>query len=221
MSKSGIDGDRPRLSMAVVEKIVHPVLVLFAHPAIRKSRVNRRLIEVAQSVDGATVNDLYEAYPDLDIDVEREQQLLTEHDVIVMQHPFYWYSTPSILKEWQDLVLEHGWAYGHDGHALEGKILVNAISTGGSEPTYCEQGTNRFSMQQLLAPIEQTARLCGMEYLPPFVVHGTHGLEAGEIDHHVADYRRVLEGLRDGRVTPDRAAGLRRLNADLDALMVG
>lgn len=29
-----------------------------------------------------------------------------------MQHPFYWYSTPALLKEWQDLVLEHGWAYG-------------------------------------------------------------------------------------------------------------
>ena len=81
--------------------INHPVLVLFAHPAIRKSRVNRRLVEAARGIDGVTVNDLYEAYPDLDIDVPREQQLLSDHDVVVMQHPFYWYSTPSSLKEGQ------------------------------------------------------------------------------------------------------------------------
>ena len=201
--------------------MAHPVLILFAHPAIRKSRVNRRLIEAARGVDGVTVHDLYEAYPDLDIDVEREQELVSAHDVIVMQHPFYWYSTPSMLKEWQDLVLEHGWAYGHEGHALEGKILVNAISAGGSESSYREQGLNRFTMRQLLAPIEQTARLCGMVYLPPFVVHGTHGIELHNLDQHVDDYRRVLEGLRDGRVTADRAAGMHRLNADLDGLLGG
>ena len=76
-------------------------------------------------------------------------------------------------------------------------------------------------MRQLLAPIEQTARLCGMRYLPPFVVHGTHAIEEPEIDAHADDYRRLLEGLRDGRVTAERAAGMRRINADLDALMVG
>ena len=86
------------------------VLVLVAHPAMRRSRVNRRLTEAARGLDGVMVNDLYQRYPDFDIDVAREQQLLESHDVVVMQHPFYWYSTPAILKEWQDLVLEHGWA---------------------------------------------------------------------------------------------------------------
>ena len=43
--------------------------------------------------------------------------------MIVFQHPVYWYSSPAILKEYQDLVLEYGFAYGHDGHALDGKCL--------------------------------------------------------------------------------------------------
>ncbi len=98
------------------------VLILFAHPALEKSRVNRRLAEAVQSLPGVTFNDLYQHYPDLDIDVEREQQLLVAHDVVVMQHPFYWYSSPAIIKEWQDLVLEFGFAYGPGGTALEGKI---------------------------------------------------------------------------------------------------
>ena len=117
------------------------ILIVFAHPAIRRSRVNRRLVEAVRGLDGVTVNDLYEAYPELDIEVDREQRLLEKHDIVVLQHPFYWYSTPAILKEWQDLVLEHGWAYGRDGHALEGKLLLNAITTGGGEEAYCRAGS--------------------------------------------------------------------------------
>jgi glutathione-regulated potassium-efflux system ancillary protein KefG len=207
--------------MAMAVNIAHPVLVLFAHPAVRKSRVNRRLVETVRGLDGVTVNDLYEAYPDLDIDVAREQKLLAEHDVVVFQHPFYWYSTPAILKEWQDLVLEHGWAYGHGGRALQGKTLVSAISAGGSEDAYRPQGSNRFTVRQLLAPIEQTARLCGMDYLPPFVVFGTFRLTAREIDGHVRDYRRLVEGLRDGLLTAATSSGLQRLNAEPDALLGG
>src|SRR5688572_33193483 len=99
------------------------VLILFAHPVLERSRVNRRLVEAVTGLDDVTVHDLYETYPTLSIDVRREQALLLEHDVVVAQHPFYWYSTPSVLKEWQDLVLEHGWAYGHGGTRLHGKIL--------------------------------------------------------------------------------------------------
>ncbi len=203
------------------EKQTQAVLVLFAHPALRRSRVNRRLVEAARGLDGVIVNDLYQQYPDFDIDVPREQRLLQDHGVVVFQHPFYWYSTPAILKEWQDLVLEHGWAYGHDGHALEGKMLLNVVSTGAPEESYSQNGANRFTMRQLLAPIEQTARLCGMDYLPPFVVHGTHALTREGIDREAAEYRRLLEGLRDGRVTVKRAAGLDRINADLDAVLGG
>ena len=205
--------------MAVVMDIAHPVLVLFAHPAIRNSRVNRRLVAAVRDLHGVTVNDLYDEYPDLNINVTREQELLAAHEIVVFQHPFYWYSTPAILKEWQDLVLEHGWAYGHDGDALRGKALLSAMTTGGSEDAYCAKGSNRFSVRQLLAPIEQTARLCGMDFLPPFVVHGTFRLTASEIEDHAVDYRRLVEALRDGRVRADGVAGLRRLNSDLDALL--
>jgi glutathione-regulated potassium-efflux system ancillary protein KefG len=205
--------------MAVVMDIAHPVLVLFAHPAVRNSRVNRRLVAAVRDLNGVTVNDLYDEYPDLNIDVTREQELLAAHEIVVFQHPFYWYSTPAILKEWQDLVLEHGWAYGHDGDALRGKALLSAMTTGGSEDAYCAKGSNRFSVRQLLAPIEQTARLCGMDFLPPFVVHGTFRLTASEIEDHAVDYRRLVEALRDGRVRADGVAGLRRLNSDVDALL--
>lgn len=195
------------------------VLILFAHPALEKSRVNHVLLRGIRDLQGVTVHDLYEEYPEQDIDVLREQELLLEHDVIVFQHPFFWYSTPAILKEWQDLVLQHGWAYGSGGTALHGKTMLNAITTGAREVAYARDGHNRFTMRELLAPIEQTARLCGMEYLSPFVVHGTLGMSPQEAAGHAASWRRTVEALRDGRVDVGRAREARRLNLDLEAVI--
>ena len=182
------------------------ILILFAHPALEKSRVNRQLALAVRDLHGVTLHDLYESYPEFHIDVEREQRLLLEHDVIVFQHPFYWYSVPPLLKQWEDLVLEHGWAYGSEGKALHGKTLLNAISAGGSEGSYRPNGHNRFTIRELLAPIEQTARLCGMRYLPPFVVYGTHRLTTAYISAHAAAYRRVIAGLRDGSIDLEAVA---------------
>ena len=195
------------------------ILVLFAHPAIQKSRVNRVLARSVRNLPGVTFHDLYEAYPGMDIDIGREQELLIDHDVVVFHHPFFWYSTPAILKEWQDLVLEHGWAYGSEGTALHRKILFNVITTGGRETAYQREGHNRFTMRELLAPIEQTARLCGMVFLPPFVAHGTHLMKPEEMKEHGEDYLRLLEAVRDGRIDVEKAKSSTRLNADLDALI--
>ncbi|KGF72765.1 NAD(P)H oxidoreductase [Neosynechococcus sphagnicola sy1] len=193
------------------------VLILFAHPALEKSRVNRHLIHAVQGLEAVTIHDLYETYPDFHIDVKREQDLLLGHEIIVFQHPFYWYSSPSLLKEWQDLVLEYGFAYGHGGTALQGKKFLSAITTGGGEEAYCCKGYNHFTIRELLVPFEQTARLCGMEYLPPFVIHGTHQLgEQHQIAKHTEDYRRAIIALRDNTVAWERLRQFQHLNPHLE-----
>jgi glutathione-regulated potassium-efflux system ancillary protein KefG len=197
------------------------ILVLFAHPALQKSRVNRVLLEEIRDVSGITVHDLYDAYPDFGINVPREQSLLVDHDVLVFHHPFFWYSTPAILKEWQDLVLQHGWAYGREGKALRGKTMMSVITTGGRESAYQPDGHNRFTIRQFLAPLEQTARLCGMGFLPPFVAHGTHRMTPDEMKAHARDLRRLLEGLRDGNVNLEAARDFPRINLDLDVVLTG
>jgi glutathione-regulated potassium-efflux system ancillary protein KefG len=196
------------------------ILILFAHPALQRSRVNRVLIEAVRYIDGVTFHDLYESYPEFDIDVRAEQELLVAHDIVVFHHPFYWYSTPAILKEWQDLVLEHGWAYGSEGTVLHGKTLLSVITAGGTEEAYRKKGYNRFTMRELLAPIEQTAFLCGMEYLPPFVAHGTHSMTPADMRGHAEDYRRIIEALRDGRVDLKAARKLARINSNLDKVIM-
>lgn len=149
------------------------VLMLFAHPAYQRSRINRHLIRVAADIEGVTVNDLYECYPDLLIDVRREQQLLSEHDVIAFHHPLSWYSSSAILKEWRDLVLTHGWAYGGEGRALEGKVAIQCVATEGGAQVYSEGGFNRFTIRQFIAPFDQTCQVCKMTWLGALVVRGT------------------------------------------------
>ena len=189
------------------------VLVLFAHPAYEKSRINRRLLEALDDLADVTVHDLYEAYPDFRIDVASEQQRLVDHDVLILQHPFYWYSAPALVKEWLDLVLEHGFAYGSKGHALDGKVMLNATTTGGPDAAYQVGGRNRFTMRQLLAPFDQTAHLCRMTYLAPFVVHGTHRIDtAAAMRPAQAQYRALVSALRDGTLDLARAAAADRVN---------
>ena len=173
------------------------ILILFAHPALERSRVNRALVRGLDEMQGVTFHDLYEAYPDFDVDVEREQRLLGLHDVVIMHHPFFWYSTPALLKQWEDLVLVHGWAYGAQGTALQGKKLMSAITTGGAEAAYRADGLNAHTIDELLLPIKRTAILCGMEYLPPFVVYGAHGMTKEQMNQHAATYRERLNALRD------------------------
>jgi len=194
------------------------LLILFAHPALEKSRVNRRLIDEVCHLEGVTFHDLYETYPYFDIEVGREQELLLRHHTLVLHHPFFWYSTPALLKQWIDLVLEHGWAYGSKGTALVGKRVVSAISTGGGEAAYREDGHNRHTIRQFLAPIEQTFVLCGMEYLPPFLINGSHGMTVAQIEEFALDYRRTIEVLRDRKLDLEAARGRERLNHCCDDL---
>ncbi len=174
------------------------ILILYAHPMPRKSQANRALVEAVHGMEGVTFHDLYETYPDFHIDVAREQKLLLAHDVIVFQHPFYWYSAPALVKEWEDLVLEYGFAYGEKGTALKGKLWQQAITTGGPAEAYEPTGYNRFTVRQLLAPFEQTAHLCGMDFLEPFIVPGVLTISRTELQAQAQRYRACLEQLREG-----------------------
>ena len=113
----------------------------------------------AKEVDGLTFVDLYAEYPRFDINVEREQERLLAHDVIVFQFPMFWYSTPSIVKEWLDLVLEHGFAYGTGGKALAGKTMMLALTAAGPADAYAKEGYQHYPIRTFLTPLEQSARL--------------------------------------------------------------
>lgn len=173
------------------------ILILFAHPKYEQSDVNQALIREIRGLENVTIRDLYELYPDFSIDVQQEQELLFEHEVVVWHHPIYWYSCPPLLKQWIDLVLEYGWAYGQGGIYLKNKYIFNAITSGGSKEVYQHNGRNRYTMEEFLRPFEQTAYLCNMRYLPPFHVGGTHKITEDELNKQKLAYKDLILTLRD------------------------
>lgn len=180
------------------------ILILFAHPRLEKSRINLHLIKGITTISGVTFRDLYEEYPDFDVDVKSEQQFLLDHDIIVFHHPFYWYSAPPLVKQWIDLVLAHGWAYGSTGRMLEGKYWLQVITSGGPEASYQPTGGNRFTIRDYLIPFDQTARLCKMTFLPPLAIQGTHRMTPEELGIHSDRYRNLIAGLADGSINPEK-----------------
>ncbi len=168
------------------------ILILFAHPRFEKSRVNRALLAGLQGQPGITVHDLYEAYPDFNVDPEREQALLLAHRIIVWHYPLFLYGAPALVKQWMDLVLEHGWAHGSNGHHLAGKRALVTVTSGGTRESYAHDGFNRHTMPELLFPLEQAARLCRMDWLPPYVVQGTYRLTDAMLAEQGGQYCRTL-----------------------------
>jgi len=172
------------------------ILVLFAHPLYERSLINKNLCKAYKNVEGITLHDLYEAYPDFEIDTKYEKSLLLNHDIIIWHHPFYWYSCPPLLKQWIDIVLEFKWAYGPEGVALQGKFVIQTISAGGTQLAYSSEGGNKYPIRQYLIPFQQTANLCKMSYLPPFVVYDSNRADEDQIKEVLTQYKQVVAWLQ-------------------------
>jgi len=185
------------------------VVVYYAHPGHKLSHANKSMVAEAKKVDGISFVDLYAEYPRFEIDIDREQQRLLDHDVILFQFPLFWYSTPSLIKEWQDLVLEHGFAYGAGGDNLTGKFMMLAVTAAGQKDAYTKQGYQKYPIREFLKPLEQTATLCHMYFPAPYVLYGSlRASQDGLAESHARGYRTLLEAIRDDRY--DLQAAVRR-----------
>jgi glutathione-regulated potassium-efflux system ancillary protein KefF len=169
------------------------ILVLYAHPAPHRSPVNRRLADAARATAGVVLHDLYNTYPDFDIDVEHERALVRGASLLVFLHPIRWYGMPSLQKEWLDVVMVPGWAYGKPDSALRGKGYWLVATTGSGEEAYQPGGLHGRPFADFLAPFEQTAALCGMDWIAPLVMHGAAQAFDAAIEAHVAEFTRRLQ----------------------------
>lgn len=197
---------------------MNKILLLFAHPSPHRSEVNVPLFQACESVPDVTCVDLYAEYPTFNIDIAREQQRLVRHDVVIFMFPLYWYSTPSLLKEWQDLVLEHNFAYGSDGKALQDKLFFCALTAGGAEKGYQHGGYNHFTIRELLSPMEQMANITRMHYLPPYTLFGARtAVEEQRLDQHISGFIQLLNDLKNGDIHHQKTHTFITLNAYLQA----
>jgi len=164
------------------------ILVIVTHPKLETSNWNKAWVEELRKHNEITINELYKSYPDEKIDVAKEQQLIEAHDRIILQYPLYWYSTPPLLKKWFDQVLLYGWAYGPDAMKTKGKEIGVAISTYGTEQSYQHSGSNHFTLEEILRPVEALAQFISATYLPYFALNDASTVTEERLAQSSKDY---------------------------------
>lgn len=167
-------------------------IVLVFHPNINESKVNKKMAMGVEKLDGVLVRYLYDIYSDGQINVTKEQELLEKADRIVLQFPVYWYSSPSLLKQWQDEVLSYGWAFGSSGNKLHGKELLLVVSPGATEDNYQNSGAFKYTLNDLLRPFQATSNLVGTKYIKPFITYGASSISNGDLDKQTEKYLNYL-----------------------------
>ncbi|MCP1302039.1 NAD(P)H-dependent oxidoreductase [Chryseobacterium sp. S0630] len=173
-------------------------LVIVTHPEIEKSVINKKWIdELKKYPEKYTVHQLYEAYPDGKINVAEEQKMMESYDKIVFQFPFYWFSSPPLLKQWLDEVILYGWAYGStSGFKLAGKKMSLAVTAGIDEEAYTASGVYKYTMNELFRPYELTFDYIKADYKEPFVYYGIERDSSDEwINRSVPMYLEFLDNL--------------------------
>lgn len=195
------------------------VVVISGHPNLEQSHTNTVILDqLQQELESVEIRRLDRLYPDYQIDIEAEQQALIAADVIVLQFPFYWYSVPALMKKWLDDVFAYNFAYGAKGDKLKGKDLFLSFTVGGPEESYRPLGYNHFTIEQLVHPLEQTAYMAGLTWLPPVytnrmvyipgVYNTLEDVQARARDHAERLLARINE------VTASEDARIRRFIAD-------
>ena len=174
-------------------KMIMKTLVILVHPDMENSKANKRWKEeLLKYPDEIEIHELYKEYPDWNINVKKEQELIEKYDHIIFQFPLYWFSCPPLLKKWFDDVFEYNWAYGPEGNKLKGKKMGLAVTTGGRKEYYTHGGENKFTLDELFIPFEAAINYAKAEYLPCFSVFAVSPHVTGpteeEIEKNVKEY---------------------------------
>lgn len=179
-------------------------LVVVAHPDIETSAVNKKWMEeLKQYPDKYTVHELYKAYPEGEIDVKKEQELIETHGNLVLQFPIYWFNSPPLLKKWLDDVLTEGWAFGSNGgNRLMNRKVALAVTAGAKRSQYSEKGKFRYTLEQVLVPFEITMMYCDADYRGFYAFYDSDGnkeegvgSEETELSKSAGEYVHFLDGL--------------------------
>ncbi|WP_257348354.1 NAD(P)H-dependent oxidoreductase [Pseudalkalibacillus decolorationis] len=162
-------------------------LVIVTHPSIETSVINKRWVEELKKYpEKYTVHELHKVYPDGNIDIKKEQQLIESHSNLVLQFPVHWFNCPPLLKKWLDDVFAHGWAYGSNGgDKLKNRKVALAVSAGIKREDYSEEGRYH-TLEHFLSPFETTFLYCSADYRSFFAFYGTES-KPGENDPSVND----------------------------------
>jgi glutathione-regulated potassium-efflux system ancillary protein KefG len=174
--------------------MMNNTLLLVGHPNLDSSVFNVALINAVKDLPHVHVHYIAEH-----VDVAKEQELLLQYQHIVVQSPFYWYSVSAQTKNYIEKVFAFGFAMGA-AYKLTGKKFYLALTTAGLEEFYQHGGLNKYTMAELLKPMERTFEYCKASLNGIFVLHNAKAVENGgiskeDLDTKIAAYKKMLQEL--------------------------
>ncbi|WP_414839431.1 NAD(P)H-dependent oxidoreductase [Carnobacterium sp. TMP28] len=169
-------------------------LIIISHPEIKESSSQQYLLHSIPDDHDVTIHHLEELYSDAPIDVVAEQKLVAAHDRIIFQFPLYWYSSPALLKQWQDEVLTDDFAYGKKGTQLQNKEFALVLLIGAAKSDYQAGGKELFSMDELTKPFQAMAHKTGMTFLKTFSIYQFVYMTEQEKMTVLIDYQLFVTG---------------------------
>lgn len=170
-------------------------LIILSHPTLESSGSQQFLVNSIKDNQDVTLHHLESVYPDGVINREVEQELLKTHQRIIFQFPFYWYSSPALLKEWQDVVFGGSAFYTPQGTILAGKQFGLVVNIGVSKNEYRAGGRESFTIDELTRPYQAIAKHMEMTYLPVLGIHQFSYLSEAEKKALLTDYQYYLTGV--------------------------
>ena len=188
---------------STTETVMPRTLILVFHRNLAESRANAALAGAARALPGVEVVDMQARYPDGRIDMftdaADDSAMLLGADRIVLQFPIHWYSTPALLKAWQDAVLTRMYYIASDteGDRLAGTPLMIAATAGNVPEAYRRGGQNHYTIDEILTPLKATAHRCGLPWHPPHLLFDAEGLCDDALAVAAEGYRAALRGFID------------------------
>ena len=147
------------------------ILVISGHPHLENSNVNKVILKELEKHFGEqiSIRRLDKLYPDYQINIKAEQEAIKNADFIVLQFPFYWYSTPAILKKWIDDVLYDYFPGNKLSGEFKDKVLIASVTIGGSEKRYSSPYK---TVETYLIPLQETFEIIGAQWVSPVYSFG-------------------------------------------------
>jgi len=164
-----------------------------AGPADVTERVNNERFDLGIEQANAANKDCFAT------DVQGEIDRLFMADLLILQFPMWWYSTPAILKGWIDRVFAFGVTYDFgrtwDRGVMKGKRAMLSLTTSAPPSTFMPDGRNG-DLAQILWPLHGgVLALCGYEVLQPFVAYSVGWIDDDEREAILQKYAERLRNI--------------------------
>lgn len=177
----------------VVSDLYAEAFAAVAGPADVTERANEERFDLGIEQANAANNNCFAS------DIQGEIDRLFQADLLILQFPMWWYSTPAILKGWIDRVFAFGVTYDFgrtwDQGVMKGKRAMLSLTTSAPPTTFMPDGRNG-DIEQILWPLHGgVLALCGYEVLQPFVAHSVGWIDDDAREEILQAYAERLRNI--------------------------